>query len=219
MYVPPHNREERPEVMHQLIRARPLGLLISAGSDGPVANQIPFVLHAEGAERGTLECHLARANPQWRDLQSAGDCLVVFQGPQAYVTPSWYPTKREHGKVVPTWNYVIVQARGRPTIIEDRVWLRRHLEELVDHNEEPFDEPWRMTDAPEEYLAAQMKGIVGLSIEVTELRGKWKLSQNRSVADQQGTAAGLLARGGGHAEVSDMMADMLEATGCPVRHL
>ncbi|HNQ99741.1 MAG TPA: FMN-binding negative transcriptional regulator, partial [Trueperaceae bacterium] len=218
MYVPPHNREERPEVMHQLIRTRPLGLLISVGNNGPVANPIPFVLHAEGASLGTLECHLARANPQWRDLQTATDCLIAFQGPQAYVTPSWYPAKREHGKVVPTWNYVIVQVRGRPTIIEDHVWLRRHLEELVDQNEEPFDEPWRMTDAPEEYLAAQMKGIVGLSIEVTELVGKWKLSQNRSVADQQGTALGLLARGGSHADVGDMMADMLEVKGCPVRH-
>ncbi|MBX3142143.1 MAG: FMN-binding negative transcriptional regulator [Trueperaceae bacterium] len=218
MYVPPHNREERPEVMHQLIHTHPLGLLVSAGSGGPVANPIPFVLHAEGAAFGTLECHLARANPQWRDLQTATECLVVFQGPQAYVTPSWYPAKREHGKVVPTWNYVIVQARGRPTVTEDRAWLRRHLEELVDHNEEPFDEPWRMTDAPEEYLAAQMKGIVGVSIELTELRGKWKLSQNRSVADQQGTALGLLERGGGHAEVGDMLADRLEAGGCPVRH-
>ena len=218
MYVPPHNREERPEVMHQLIRAQPLGLVISAGDSGLVANPLPFVLHAEAGPHGTLECHLARANTQWQDLGAAGECLVVFQGPQAYITPSWYPAKREHGKVVPTWNYVVVQARGRPTVSEDRPWLRRHLEELVDQNEEPFDEPWRMTDAPEEYLAAQVKGIVGVSIEITELRGKWKLSQNRSVADQQGTALGLLARGGASAEVGSMMADMLEANGCPIRH-
>ena len=218
MYVPPHNREERPEVMHQLIRAQPLGLVISAGDSGLVANPLPFVLHAEAGPHGTLECHLARANTQWQDLGAAGECLVVFQGPQAYITPSWYPAKREHGKVVPTWNYVVVQARGRPTVSEDRPWLRRHLEELVDQNEEPFDEPWRMTDAPEEYLAAQVKGIVGVSIEITELRGKWKLSQNRSVADQQGTALGLLARGGASAEVGSMMDDMLEANGCPIRH-
>lgn len=203
-------------MMHQLIRARPLGLVISAGGSGLVANPIPFVLHAEEGPHGTLECHLARANTQWRDLGSAGDCLVVFQGPQAYVTPSWYPAKREHGRVVPTWNYVIVQARGRPTVVDDRPWLRRHLEELVDRNEEPFDEPWRVTDAPAAYLEAQMKGIVGVSIEITELSGKWKLSQNRSVADQQGVASGLLARGGEHAEVGDMMTGLLEQ-GCPAR--
>lgn len=217
MYVPPHNREDRPEIIRQLVRDRPLGLLISAGPSGLLANPVPFVLHAAGQGPTTLECHLARANPQWRDLQAVTDCLVTFTGPQAYVTPSWYPAKREHGKVVPTWNYVMVQARGRPTVTDDPTWLLRHLEELTDQNESPLPEPWKVSGAPEDYLAAQMKGIVGVSIEVTELKGKWKLGQNRSVADRQSAALGLIARGGTNAEVGEWMAAQLEAEGHPAR--
>lgn len=211
MYQPPHNREERADVIHGLIRDQKLGLLISHGAAGLSANLMPFVLHAGERQLGRLECHLARANEQWRELQTAGEeCLVVFQGPHAYVTPTWYPSKREHGKTVPTWNYMLVQARGRATVHEDIVWLRRHLDELTDENEARFAEPWRVEDAPERYVAAQLKGIVGVSIELTGLAGKWKLSQNRSVADRRGVVAGLTSIGGRDGVVGEAMAELLD---------
>lgn len=209
MYEPPHNREERPEVLHELIRSRPLGLLITAGRRGLSANAVPFVLHAEDKGAVVLECHLSKANPQWREFADGAECLVVFQGPQAYVTPSWYPSKQEHGKAVPTWNYVIVQARGRGWMMEHPAWLRRHLEELTDANEATFEEPWRVADAPEEYLASQLKGIVGVRVEVAKLTGKWKVSQNRSRADQEGVVRGLEELGGEPAEVAAVMRERL----------
>src|ERR1041384_5865433 len=128
MYLPPHFREDRLEIQHQLIRSFPLGLLISAGRGGLLANPVPFVIVPEASERGTLRCHVSRANAQWRELMAVEECLVVFQGPQAYVTPTWYPTKRDTGKVVPTWNYVMVHAWGRPQVIEDEGWLRQQIE-------------------------------------------------------------------------------------------
>lgn len=210
MYQPPHNREERPEVIRGLIRDQKLGLLISHGTSGLSANFVPFVLHEAEGQHGTLECHLARANDQWRELQAtAEECLVVFQGPHAYVTPSWYPSKREHGKTVPTWNYMVVQARGRATVHEDRDWLMRHLEELTNENEARFEEPWRVDDAPQRYVDAQLKGIVGVRISLTELAGKWKLSQNRSLADLRGVMEGLMALGGRGAVVGEAMAEEL----------
>ncbi len=211
MYQPPHNREERVDVIHDLIRDQKLGLLVSHGASGISANLVPFVLHEAGGQRGVLECHLARANDQWRELQASDEeCLVVFQGPHAYVTPSWYPSKREHGKSVPTWNYMVVQARGRATVHEDRTWLRRHLEELTSENEARFEEPWRVDESPEHYLAAQLKGIVGVCIELTGLVGKWKLSQNRGVADRRGVIKGLMALGGRDAVVGEVMAAVLD---------
>lgn len=218
MYQPPHFREERLDVLHALIRERPGGLLVSHGGSGLAANLAPFVLLSEpgttgttgtDAGLGTLECHLSRGNAQWRELQAAPDCLVVFQGPQAYVTPAWYAAKREHGKVVPTWNYIVVQARGRAEVIEDPVWLRGHVERLTNHNEAPLPEQWLVSDAPEEFLASQLKGIVGIRFEIESLIGKWKLNQNRSEADRRGAALGLLARGGTSAEVGETMLGML----------
>lgn len=213
MYQPPHFREERHDVLHDLIRTRPGGMLISHGPSGLLANLAPFVLVEESAagvgDVRVLECHLSRANTQWRDLAASPECLVVFQGPQAYVTPSWYAAKREHGKVVPTWNYIVVQARGRAEVIEDAAWLRGHVERLTNHNEAPLPEQWYVSDAPEEYLASQFKGIVGVRLVVEELVGKWKLNQNRSLADRHGATAGLLARGGTSAEVGAVMREGL----------
>ncbi len=206
MYQPRHFREERVEVLHDLIRSRPGGLLISNGGSGILVNLMPFVLLSDAAAgRTVLECHLSRANEQWRDLSAAPGCVVVFQGPQAYVTPSWYAAKREHGKVVPTWNYIVVQARGRAEVIEDPAWLRAHVERLTDHSERPSSEPWRVSDAPDGFVAGQLKGIVGVRIDVEHLEGKWKLNQNRSLADRRGVVAGLAARGGAAAEVAEAM--------------
>ena len=211
MYEPPLNREDRPEVMHQLIREQPLGLLISSGDHGLLANPIPFVLHADEERTAVLECHMAIANPQWRDLAGGAEVLVVFQGPQAYVTPSWYPAKREHGKTVPTWNYVVVQVRGKAYAENDQAWLMRHLNELTDHNEAPLEEPWKVEDAPESYVEGMLKGIKGVRIEVSSMAGKWKLSQNRSRADREGVVAGLGAQGSEAAQVATIMAGHLAA--------
>lgn len=191
MYTPPAFHEARIDVLHALIRQHPLGLLTSAGAGGLLATPLPFLVHAGEGGHGTLRAHLARANPHWRDLQVVAECLVVFMGPQGYVTPSWYPSKRETQKVVPTWNYVTVHAWGRPRIVEDAAWLRRQIDELTRAQESPRPEPWAVGDAPEDYLAAQMQAIVGLEIPIDRIEGKWKLSQNRAEADRAGVIAGL----------------------------
>ena len=210
MYQPPHFREDRPDIRHGLIRAHPLGLLVTAGNAGPVANPIPFILDEAASPLGTLRAHLSRANPQWRDFDPAQDALVVFQGTETYITPSWYETKREHGKVVPTWNYAIVQARGRMRIIEDPAWLLEQVTAMTSTQEAARQEPWAVGDAPPEFLAAQIKGIVGVEIEIAQIEGKWKVSQNRPEADRRGVAAGLRAL---DAEQARRMADLVDSRG------
>jgi transcriptional regulator len=195
MYQLPVFREDRVEVQHELIRAHPLGLLISAGPSGLMANPLPFLIDADNSEHGTLRMHMARANPQWRELETVEECLVVFQGPQDYVTPSWYATKRETGKVVPTWNYATVHAWGRPLIINDAAWLRRQLDDLTLSREGVRPAPWRVDDAPPDFVAAQIEGIVGVEIPILRIEGKWKMSQNRPEADRAGVLAGFRERG------------------------
>jgi transcriptional regulator len=191
MYQPPHFVENRLAVQHALIREHSLGLLITAGPDGLQANPIPFLIDSEAPEHGTLRAHLARANPQARELAAVTECLVVFQGPQHYISPSLYPTKRETGKVVPTWNYITVHAWGRPVVMDDAGWLRRQIGDLTRHKEESRAAPWAVDDAPEDFVAAQIKGIVGLEIPIARIEGKWKVSQNRPAVDQAGVVAGL----------------------------
>jgi transcriptional regulator len=196
MYQPPAFREDRIEVQHALIRRHPLGLLITAGPAGLLANLFPFLLDAEGAQMGTLRLHMARANPQWRELERGEECLVVFQGPQDYVTPSWYATKRETGKVVPTWNYVTVHAWGRPRVMNDDGWLRRQIEDLTSSREAQRTEPWLVSDAPDDFVAMQMRAIVGIELPIARIEGKWKMSQNRPEADRAGVIAGFRETGG-----------------------
>ncbi|MER8475576.1 FMN-binding negative transcriptional regulator [Mesorhizobium sp. M1163] len=199
MYQPPHFQETRQDVLHGLIRAHPLGLLVSNGAEGPVANAIPFLLDAPSLlnvdvpPNGRLRAHLARANPQWRLLADnpLAPVLVIFQGADAYVTPSWYETKRETGKVVPTWNYAIVQVRGIVKVIEDQDWLAEQIADLTMSQEGNRAAPWAVTDAPAPFIQSQIKGIVGLEIAITEISGKWKVSQNRPTADRVGVAEGL----------------------------
>jgi transcriptional regulator len=211
MYQPPLFKEDRIEVLHGLMRAHPFGLIISVGPDGePIANAIPLLLDASAGGKGTLRGHLARANPHWKALAETGKALVVFQGPYSYVTPSWYESKKEHGKVVPTWNYVIVQARGTVRIHEDADWLRAHVGELSDAHEEKRAEPWAVSDAPESFIASQLKGIVGFEIEIGSLEGKWKVSQNRPMPDRAGVVAGLTADGG---EATSGMAKLVKQYG------
>ena len=194
MYQVPQFREESLEVQHALIRENPLGLLISNGPAGVLANPIPFLLDDEG-EKGTLRCHLSRGNPQWQALQENAEALVVFQGVDQYITPSWYPQKAIDHKVVPTWNYAMVQARGRARVIEDPSWLLANVSALADAHEGKRQQPWSVADAPERYIASQLKGIVGIEIVVESLAGKFKASQNRSVADRIGVAEGLAGEG------------------------
>lgn len=202
MYQPPLFKEDRLDVLHGLIRAHPFGLIISVGPDGePMANAIPLLLDAAEGEKGVLRGHLARANPQWKLLAETGKALVVFQGPYSYVTPSWYESKKEHGKVVPTWNYVIVQVRGAVRIHEDAGWLRDHVGALSDAHEQGRAEPWAVSDAPDSFIAGQLKGIVGFEIEIAAIEGKWKVSQNRPVPDRAGVATGLAADQGNAAMV------------------
>ncbi len=195
MYQPPAFREDRLDVQHALIRAFPLGLLVTAGSGGLVANPIPFLLDIEGSAHGTLLGHLARANGQLDDLAAAAECLVLFQGPQGYVTPSWYATKRDTGKVVPTWNYAVVQVRGRPRVVDDVAWLRAQVDRLTRAHEAHRAAPWAVDDAPAAFVTGQVKGIVGLEIPIERIEGKWKTSQNRSDADRAGVAQGFADAG------------------------
>lgn len=194
MYLPRHFEETRVETMHALMRAHPLGLLVTHGADGLQANSLPFLVDAGPAPRGTLVAHVARANPLWREANGS-PVLVVFQGPQAYVSPGWYASKAEHGKVVPTWNYIMVQARGRLRAIDDAARLHALVSRLTATHEAGRDKPWAVDDAPRDYVDATLKAIVGIEIEIEAMAGKWKVSQNRSAADREGVAAGLAAQG------------------------
>jgi transcriptional regulator len=197
MYLPTHFEEHRPEVLHALLCAHPLGLLITHGSVGLQANSVPFVLDADPAGGpGILRAHVARANPLWRESSRGdGESLVVFQGAQAYISPSFYPSKAEHGKVVPTWNYIMVQARGTLRAIDDAAWLHAFVTRLTDRHEAQRAKPWAVSDAPADYIETMLRAIVGIEIVLTSLVGKWKVSQNRSPADRAGVARGLADAG------------------------
>lgn len=193
MYEPSHFKVEDREQLHAVIRAHPLATLITVGEGGLIANPVPFVLHAEEGGQGVLRAHLARPNAQWKAIAAGAETLVVFTGVERYVTPAWYASKQEHGKVVPTWNYVTVQVRGPARAIEDPAWLRAQLESLTRQQEAPRSEPWSVEDAPEPFIAAQARGIVGIEVEIASILGKFKLSQNRQMPDKLGVYNGLAA--------------------------
>ncbi len=201
MYQPAHFVEQDLPTLHAFISAHPLGLLISADAEDLQANSIPFLLDASGTEKGVLRAHVARANPQWRHLQQGASALVVFQGADAYVSPSWYQSKQEHGKVVPTWNYISVQVRGKVQVMDDPDWLHSHVSALTGQHEQKRDVPWAVTDAPAGFIDMQKRAIVGIEMLIEEISGKWKVSQNRPVPDRAGVVAGLSA--GGHDEMAD----------------
>jgi transcriptional regulator len=203
VYEPAHFVEENLPAMHGLIRDYPLGLLISADGDDLMANAVPFLLLPANGHNGTLQTHMARANPQWQHLSEGAKALVVFQGPQAYVTPSWYAAKKEHGKVVPTWNYALVQVRGSATIHDDPDWLQAQITALTKAHEGNRTEPWAVSHAPERYIEMQKRAIVGIEIAIEDIRGKWKVSQNRSDADRAGVAEG--CEGHGDAAMAELV--------------
>jgi transcriptional regulator len=191
MYIPRANQETRIPVIHRLMEEQPFASLITTGATGLFASHIPMVLELDGTEMGRLKCHLSRANRQWRDFAPDVEALAIFSGPQHYITPSWYPEKEESGRVVPTWNYVVVHAYGHLRVIEDSDWLMAHLESLVTIHETELPAPWKIEDAPVDYVESQIKGIVGLEMVIERLEGKWKVSQNRSEQDRAGVAKGL----------------------------
>ncbi len=187
-------REDRAEVMHALIKAHPLATLVTQTARGLEANHIPFLIDPEPTPFGTLRGHVARANPVWRTLLADAEVLAVFQGPQGYITPSWYPSKVATGKVVPTWNYAMVHAQGPLKVYEDAEWLRKLVTRLTDSQEVLRAKPWHVTDAPDDYINTMLKAIVGIEIPVRRLQGKWKMSQNRLPQDHAGVVDGLTAR-------------------------
>lgn len=194
MYIPAHFEEKRLGVLHALMRARPLATFVTQSASGLDANPIPLHLSAEEGEFGTLRGHIARANPLWQELVSGAEALAIFHGAESYVSPSWYPSKAEHGRAVPTWNYVTVQTHGVPRVIEDRAWLRAQLGVITAASEAHFAAPWQIADAPQDFIERMMVAIVGVEIVITRLSGKWKVSQNQPAANRAGVAAGLRAR-------------------------
>lgn len=191
MYNPRHFREERIPVIHELIRSHSLATLVTMSPAGLMASHVPMLIEAQPEPFGTLRCHLARANPQWRDFSPDVPALAIFSGPQHYISPLWYETTAETGKVVPTWNYAIVHAYGPLKVTEDAEWLREMVAKLTDVHESVFPEPWKVEDAPADFIAGQLKGIVGIEMPIARLEGKWKVSQNRTAQDRQGVVAGL----------------------------
>lgn len=190
MYIPSAFSETDVQMLLEFIKRYPLGLLISFGQSGLLASPIPF-LYRENNGRPMLVSHLARANPHWKDLLDLKECLVVFQGIDGYVTPSWYPSKQTTHKVVPTWNYEMVQIKGVPKVVESTDWLRGLVGDLTDSMEATRKSPWRVDDAPPDFIDSQLRAIVGLEIDITAIQGKWKMSQNRPTDDAKGVVRGL----------------------------
>lgn len=180
-------KEEREDVLHELIRSYPFGTLITIEDGAINANHLPFFLR----DNNTLCAHISKGNPLWKTLKEAENILVIFQGAHHYISPNWYPSKEIHHKEVPTWNYIVVHAYGNLKIIEDTNWIKAHLIELTAHNEQSEERPWQLSDAPDKYIAQQLKGIVGLEIEITKLIGKCKAGQNKKQPELKGMVKAL----------------------------
>ncbi len=201
MYTPASFRECRPERLHDLIVNHPLGLLVTHGVNGLEVSPVPFLLYADEGNHGVLRAHMAKANPHWKLLVDQAECLIVFQGPEGYVTPSWYPSKTATHRVVPTWNYATVQVWGNPRVTEEAAWLRRQLDDLTSCHERPRPQPWSVGDAPAEYITNQMKAIIGIEIPISRIEGKWKMSQNKDQADREGVINGMRADADPHRNI------------------
>lgn len=195
MYIPQQFEETRLDVLHELIRSRPLATLVTIGAAGIEANHIPLVLSGVPTPLGVLHGHVARANPLWRDHPAETDVLAIFHGAESYITPSWYAAKAETGKVVPTWNYVTVHVRGKLRVIDDPAWVKGVMETLTVLNESAFEHPWAVSDAPEEFTNQLLLNVVGVEIAISEIKGKWKVSQNRPEVDRRVISKELTNRG------------------------
>jgi len=207
MYTPKHFEEHDITVLHALMRSHPLGAWVTQAEEGLVVNHIPFHIDPARGEFGTLIGHVARANPIWKSLSEERASVVIFQGPQAYITPSWYPSTKEHGKAVPTWNYAVVHAHGVACAVEDSDWVLKHVTQISDLHESGSAVTWRVSDAPPDYIDGMLKAIVGIEIPINKVDGKWKTSQNRLLPDKLGIMAGLNERGDAS---SKQMAELLQ---------
>lgn len=200
MYVPPAFRQHDPAAIRALVASHPLGELVTAGSDGLLASAVPMLLEPDG-DRDVLVGHVARANPQRG--HAGAQALVTFRGPDAYVTPAWYASKADHGRVVPTWDYVVARARGTLTVYDDPAWVQSLVRRLTDRHEAGRTLPWSVDDAPDEFVAKAVRAVVGIEVRVETWEGVWKLSQNRPPADIDGVVAGLRDGGPREREVAD----------------
>jgi transcriptional regulator len=211
MYIPKHYEETRLPVLHQLMRDYPLATLITHGPDGVNVNHIPIYLDSTQGEFGTLRAHVARANPIWQEAQADGAVVVVFHGPNTYVSPQWNPAKKLHGKAVPTWNYAVVHCHGRLRVVDDAAFVRANVDELSARHEAALPPPWTLDDAPADYAEKMLAAIVGLECVIERIVGKWKVSQNHPSATQQATVDGMLAHQGRGADaMADLMAERLK---------
>lgn len=207
MYVPKHFEEPGVAVMQQLLRDQPLATLVTVGPNGPDANLIPLQLVVtEEAPLGLLQGHVARANPLWKEYSEGSPVLAVFHGSESYISPSWYATKQETGRVVPTWNYAVVHARGTMCVIDDPAWVRAQIEALTQSQEASFERPWSVDDAPADYIEKSVRAIVGIEIAITGLQGKWKVSQNQPEPNRLGVIEGLKSL---ETEAATKMADIM----------
>ena len=195
MYIPSHFNEDRIDVLHDAIRGYGLATLVTMTADGMIASHLPLLLDPKPAPYGTLVGHLARANPQTQSTDAAVQAMVVFHGPDGYISPSLYATKKETGKVVPTWNYIAIHAYGTITFVDDPAWLLDVVTRLTDRYESPRAQPWAVTDAPADFVQGMLRGIIGVAIPIARLEGKFKMSQNRPKADHPGIVSGLAADG------------------------
>lgn len=193
MYLPHHFEETRKEILYDLMRAHPFATLTTITANEITANHIPLLFREKASGLDILEGHIARANPLWKSTD-AENALVIFQGPHGYITPNWYPTKQVAGKVVPTWNYAIVHAKVRLRFVDDADWLKTHLEKLTASQESNLPTPWSFSDAPQEYTDRLITALIGIELDITELTGKWKMSQNQPLENQQGIVNGLAER-------------------------
>lgn len=195
MYTPQKFREDDPAALQAVMHAHPLATIVVHTPDGLLANHVPLEFAAEGPH-GTLRGHIARANPLWRQYPAGSEALAIFQGPNAYISPNFYPSKAEKGEAVPTWNYAVVQVRGTLAFTHDAPWLHALVTRLTDRHEQGSAHPWAVADAPAAFTAHQVGLIVGVELPISSVMGKFKLSQNRTDADRQGVRDGLAARGG-----------------------
>ena len=204
LYNPRWFKEDRLEFLQAEVQRLSFGTLVTSAPLGIMASHVPMMLDLSAGGNGRLYGHVSRGNHQWRDTPSGSEGLAIFLGPDAYITPRWYQTKKETGKVVPTWNYTAIHARGPVSFIEDAEWLRVAVTSLTRHHESAAENPWEVRDAPEAYIAGELKTIVGFEMPITSIEGKWKMSQNRPEADREGVIAGLEERNAGlDSDVSD----------------
>jgi transcriptional regulator len=208
LYLPSYFKELRTEVLHQMMRARPLATLVTLNDSGLVANHIPVETHTEPAPHGLIRGHIARANPLWKEYRADSEALAIFQGPQVYISPSFYPAKRETGEVVPTWDYAVVHAHGTLRFVQDAEWLKTLVVGLTNAHEASRKVPWKVDDAPPPYIEKMLTLIVGFEFSITSLTGKWKLSQNHPAGNRHGVVDGLREAAG---EDSRGIADMVSS--------